>query len=336
MFVTFYFQNRAVNVLATVMSSLAFSSLWCSTCLCFYYCVKIVNIGGTFLYKLQARLKVIVPCLLALSIVMSWTIGLPAYWDLYLYMALTNATFSGNITHPMSYNIKSSCHCLFQVFMLFSSIAFTIVFITAGTIVISLYRHMKRLKQTREGFSNAKVSSHLSAARTVTFLLILYLAFYGALNAILNETTEIGTLMFSLCFIMISTFPTTNSIILITGNRKLSNAIKHLFGLKPVLTVLKLKQAIHESKNEQSVERKSNVSFDFFYTIVPSLFWKVPYKTNFFPSFVFSFHLAHAHFFLNFFLQWVSHQQLKMNLFLTKFPCELGHFRWPRKNQLSL
>lgn len=232
MFVTFYFQNRAVNVLATVMSSLAFSSLWCSTCLCFYYCVKIVNIGGTFLYKLQARLKVIVPCLLALSIVMSWTIGLPAYWDLYLYMALTNATFSGNITHPMSYNIKSSCHCLFQVFMLFSSIAFTIVFITAGTIVISLCRHMKRLKQTREGFSNAKVSSHLSAARTVTFLLILYLAFYGALNAILNETTEIGTLMFSLCFIMISTFPTTNSIILITGNRKLSNAIKHLFGLK--------------------------------------------------------------------------------------------------------
>lgn len=91
---------------------------------------------------------------------------------------------------------------------------------------------MKRLKQTREGFSNAKVSSHLSAARTVTFLLILYLAFYGALNAIFNETTEIGTLMFSLCFIMISTFPTTNSIILITGNRKLSNAIKHLFGLK--------------------------------------------------------------------------------------------------------
>ncbi|XP_018431488.1 PREDICTED: taste receptor type 2 member 9-like, partial [Nanorana parkeri] len=132
MFVVLYFQERVVNALAAAMSSLAFSSLWCSTCLCFYYCVKIINISGAFFYKLQAKLP---------------------------------------------------------VYMLFSSIAFTIVFITAGTIIASLCRHILRLKKNREGFSNAKVRSNLSAARTVTFLLILYLAFYGVLNAIFNETT---------------------------------------------------------------------------------------------------------------------------------------------------
>ncbi|KAM5140427.1 taste receptor type 2 member 39-like [Mantella aurantiaca] len=232
MFVTFYFQDTVVNVLASVMSSLAFCSLWCSTCLCFYYCVKIVNFSGTCFYKLQAKLPVIVPILLALSIVLSWTAGLPAYWDLYLYMAFTNDTFSGNHTHTTYYNIKSRCNCLFQVYMLLSSIAFTIVFNTAGTLIFSLCRHMKRLKKNKEGFSNAKVNTHLSAARTVTFLLTLYLVFYGVLNAIFNETAEIGSLMFSLCFIIISTFPTINSIILITGNRKLANAIKRLLGLK--------------------------------------------------------------------------------------------------------
>ncbi|XP_072280993.1 taste receptor type 2 member 39-like [Pyxicephalus adspersus] len=232
MFVAFYFQNNVVNSLAVLMSSMAFTSLWCSTCLCFYYCVKIVNISGAFFYKLQAKLPVIVPCLLTLSVLMSWTAGLPAYWDLYLYMAINNDTFPGNLTNPSYFNIKSKCNCLFQAYMLFSSVAFTVIFITAGTIITSLCRHMNRLKKNKEGFSNAKVSSHLSAARTVTLLLLLYLAFYGVLNAIFNETTEVGSLMFSLCFIMLSIFPTTNSIILITGNRKLTNAVQHLLGMK--------------------------------------------------------------------------------------------------------
>ncbi|KAM9325039.1 taste receptor type 2 member 40-like [Gastrophryne carolinensis] len=213
------------------MVSLAFSSLWCSTCLCFYYCVKIVNVGRTFLYRVQVRLPAVVPCLLGLSMAMSWMIGLPAYWDLF-DTAQPNANITRNGTHMTYFTLNSRCNCLFEIYIFFSTVAFIIIFITAGAIIASLCRHMYQLKKINDGLGNGNVTSHISAARTVTFLLILYLAFYGALNAIFSETLEIGTVMFSLCFVAFSTFPTVNYVILITGNRKLSNTMKQLLGMK--------------------------------------------------------------------------------------------------------
>ncbi|KAG8547846.1 hypothetical protein GDO81_027307 [Engystomops pustulosus] len=231
MFLAFYAQNWVINVLATMMSSLAFSSLWCSTCLCFYYCVKIINLSGTCFYKLKSALPLMVPWLLISSIALSWTMGLPAYWDLYTttFFPIHNSTRNETLTVSMT--IRSRCKCLFPIYMIVSAIAFTIIFITAGTIIFSLCMHMRRMKQSSETSGASKVGSHLSAAKTITLLLILYLVFYGALNTIFNETTEIGTWYFSLCFITIATFPVINAIILITGNRKLSNAIKKLLGI---------------------------------------------------------------------------------------------------------
>ncbi|XP_075697357.1 taste receptor type 2 member 39-like [Rhinoderma darwinii] len=235
MFLAFYAQDWVINALAAIMSSLAFSSLWCSTCLCFYYCVKITNLSGTCFYKLKSALPVMVPWLLVLSIASSWTAGMPAYWDLYRNTSflISNSSRNETLTISFNLNIKSRCNCLFQIYMMVSAVAFTVIFITAGTIISSLCRHMmRRMRKNSESLSCTKVSSHLSAARTVTLLLTLYLTFYGALNAIFNETTEIGTWMFSLCFIVISSFPAINAIILITGNRKLSNAVRELLGMK--------------------------------------------------------------------------------------------------------
>ncbi|KAM4034420.1 LOW QUALITY PROTEIN: taste receptor type 2 member 39-like [Anomaloglossus baeobatrachus] len=233
MFLAFFAQDWVLNALGAIMSSLAFCSLWCSTCLCFYYCVKIINLSGTCFYKMKSALPMMVPWLLVFSIAISWTVGLPAYWDIYRNPSFIFSNSSGNETWitSINLNIKSRCNCLFSVYMMVSAVAFTVIFNTAGTIIYSLYMHMKKMKQNSESFGSSKVNSHLSA-ETVTLLLILYLTFYGALNVIFNETTEIGTLIFSLCFIVVSSFPVLNSIILITGNRKLSNAVRKLLGIQ--------------------------------------------------------------------------------------------------------
>ncbi|KAM3913991.1 taste receptor type 2 member 40-like [Leptodactylus fuscus] len=217
------------------MSSLAFSSLWCSTVLCFYYCVKIVNFTGAFLHKLKSKLSALVPWMIIFSIVMSWAAGLTSYWDLYRNSPFPTANYTGNLTYLNSLDFKSKCNCLFQVYMLMSSVAFTIIFFTAGSIIYSLYKHMMRMRQNSEGSGAGKINSHLSAAKTVTSLLLLYLFFYGALNVIFNDTSEVGTLLFSLSFLAVSSFPTINAIILITGNRKLINACKQIFGVKSVM-----------------------------------------------------------------------------------------------------
>ncbi|XP_069837931.1 taste receptor type 2 member 7-like [Dendropsophus ebraccatus] len=234
LFLPFYAQAWVLNSLGAAMASLAFSSLWCSTCLCFYYCVKIVNLSGACFYKMKSALPRMVPWLLLFAIALSWATGLPTYWDIHRNPLFFVSNSSNNGTPIITYNlnVKSRCKCLFQIFMMVSAVAFTVISITAGTIIYSLYMHMRRMKQNSEGFTSSKVSSHISAARTITLLLILYLCFYGALNAIFNETTEIGTWMFSLCFILVSGFPSINAVILITGNRKLSNFVRKLFGMK--------------------------------------------------------------------------------------------------------
>ncbi|XP_056388318.1 taste receptor type 2 member 9-like [Hyla sarda] len=228
MFLDFYVQVWVVNPLVVIMSSLAFSSLWCSTCLCFYYCIKIVNFQGSFFYKLKAKVAVFMPWLLFISIAASWLVGVPAYWDLYMDIKPLTA---GNVT-MFSLIVKSRCTCLFQIYSFFAAISFAIIFTTAGAIVTSLCKHMIRMKKNNEGSGNSRIHSHLLAAKTVTSLLLLYLIFYGFLSSLFNEVGNTSSLTFDISFVVCSSFPTFNSIILIMGNRKLSNSLKELLCMR--------------------------------------------------------------------------------------------------------
>lgn len=231
LFVEFYAQVWIVNSLIVIMTALAFSSLCCSTILCFYYYVKLINLNGTLFYKLKAKLPVVIPWLLVFSNIISWTAGLPAYWDLYIQSAFP----TDNATHlPTTYhlNFKSRCHCIFEIFIAFSVVPFTIILFTAGAFIRSLYKHMTQIKRNNAGIRHAKLSAHISAARTETSLLILYLIFYGTLNIIFTETQDAGSLISIITFIIASSLPTANAVILILGNRKLSSKLRYVFGVK--------------------------------------------------------------------------------------------------------
>ncbi|KAM4034421.1 taste receptor type 2 member 40-like [Anomaloglossus baeobatrachus] len=236
MFLEFFRQGLVAFPLITVLISLAFSSLWSSTCLCFYYCIKIANFGGSFFYKLKTKAPVFMPWLLIISMVVSWSLGLAAYLDLYIDMTPVTVLATGNITSIFSFNFKSRCKCLFRVFMLAAAVAFVIIFLTAGAIVTSLCKHMIRMKKSNEGSGNSRINSHLSAAKTVTSLLLLYLLFYGCMSSVFMALENDNGLIFALSFIVGSGFPTINSIILIAGNHKLLSNFKKLFGMKPVIT----------------------------------------------------------------------------------------------------
>nr|DBA15165.1 TPA: hypothetical protein GDO54_004413 [Pyxicephalus adspersus] len=227
LFLEFYIQIFLANSLVALMSSLTFSSLWCSTCLCFYYCVKIVGFNGKLFYKIKANITVIVPWLLLFCIVISCTVGLAAYWDIYLSISLSSANVTWN-TSSIVPGIESGCNCLFNVFMFVSALAFFIISITAGAIVVSLCKHMKHITKNNQGFGNTRLTSLKSAAQTVTSLLILYLVMFGSLNVIFNGAEDATSLIVHLFFAVAASCPTINAIILIHGNRKLSNVMTHL------------------------------------------------------------------------------------------------------------
>ncbi|XP_069611097.1 taste receptor type 2 member 2-like [Ranitomeya imitator] len=233
MFVMFYIKDSVVKPLVVILSSLAFSSLWSSTCLCFYYCIKIANFNGSFFYKVKAKAPVIVPWLLVISIAASWSVGVSAYLDLYMDIKPVTVLTAGNITLIFSYSLRSRCKCIFHIYMLFAAFAFGIIFLTAGAIVTSLCKHMIRMKKNNEASGNSRIHSHLSATKTVTSLLLLYLIFYGFLSSLFNEVENAGNFIFLISYIVVSGFPTFNSIILIMGNRKLSDSLKKLLCMRP-------------------------------------------------------------------------------------------------------
>ncbi|KAG8547847.1 hypothetical protein GDO81_027308, partial [Engystomops pustulosus] len=228
----YYFKDWVIYMIIAMQTTYSFSSLWCSTCLCFYYFVKIVNLRGTLFYKLKAKLSTLVPWLLGFSVVLSWCAGMPAYWDLYLHISFTMLNVTGNLTTLVSAKYSSRCNCMFHVFIVVASAAFIIIFFTAGAIITSLVKHMMRMRQNNEGFGNSKINSHLSAARTVTLLLIFYLIFYGSFTLIYNPVGFPDDVTMTLCLIIVSFFPTINSVILISGNRKLMNILKKFFGIE--------------------------------------------------------------------------------------------------------
>lgn len=233
MYPDFYFKDWVIYMVLALVTTFSFCSLWCSTCLCFFYCVKIVNLQGTLFYKIKAKLSKLVPWLLAFSIALSWGAGLPAYWDLYLLTSITSLNISGNITTIASAKYWSKCNCIFNVYIFIASAAFIIISLTAGTIITSLCMHMRRLRQNNEGFGHARINTHLSAARTVTLLLVIYLLFYGSFMIIYNPLGFPDDITMTVCLIIISCFPSINSIILIFGNRKLTNVLQKLLGMQP-------------------------------------------------------------------------------------------------------
>ncbi|KAM4637030.1 taste receptor type 2 member 40-like [Discoglossus pictus] len=231
LFNSFYSQHWVVKSILAVTISLSFSSLWFCTCLCFYYCVKIINLNAGFFHKLKTYVSTMVPWLLLVSVTLSWVVGLTSYWDLSAEFSI-DANFSGNSTSWSTYSFKSRCSCLFQIYMVISAVAFTIIVSTVVAIITSLCKHMRRMKKNTEGFGKASLDSHLAAAKTVTSLLVIYVTFYGAQNIMFNMPTSVSSAVFSICIIVVASFPSVNALVLIMGNRKLKNVLKQLLGCK--------------------------------------------------------------------------------------------------------
>lgn len=234
------------TLLIGIMTSLVLSSLWCATCLCFYYCVKIITINRPLFYKLKAKLPKVVPWLIAFSIILSWSSGMPAIWDLYQDISFFPVNITGNLTILIFHHNGDKCNCFFQMSMFLASVAFSIIILTGGGIVTSLCRHMSRMRQKNEGSGRSRIQTHLSATKTVTSLLLLYLFFYITCAILSNPASTKDSTTITVGFIAVACFPTLNSIILIVGNRKLLNILKKIWGINSSLTNIEFSVTTHD------------------------------------------------------------------------------------------
>ncbi|XP_056392736.1 taste receptor type 2 member 40-like [Hyla sarda] len=205
-------------ILYMIMTYSIFSSSWLSAWLCLFFCVKIITYQQGCMAWLKAKITSVVPWLILSSQVFSIASSLPVIWSF-------TKVYASNSTDQLETNGTSTVvgYKINQTYNLFSIfincfVPFMVVMATTGRIIASLFSHARHMKQNMEDHGPS-LKAHQGAARTMMSLLILYLIFY---------VVELGLGFLSMmdplywvCFLLIFSFPTLQSVIFIAGNAKL-------------------------------------------------------------------------------------------------------------------
>ncbi|XP_069057669.1 taste receptor type 2 member 40-like [Pleurodeles waltl] len=244
----FYFVTHVVIPFLAVLVSLSFSSLWCATWLCVYYCAKIVTYKQLFCTWLKQRFLQVVPWLLLGSVLGSACIGIPLVWDLHRSPIGNNTSRSLGNNSTNAFQFQSRCNCIFHIYLVVSLLAFALLAFAAGSILLSLSRHMRKMAQNADIFRRPCLDAHWSAAKTVMSLLVLYASFYLSLSIIFGDVFSAGGWQYSICILVVAGSPALTSLILILGNPKLKKALLRVILLRKHTAVQVWTRDAHQQK----------------------------------------------------------------------------------------
>ncbi|XP_069506095.1 taste receptor type 2 member 1-like [Ambystoma mexicanum] len=216
---------------------LSLSSLWFATWLCVYYFMKIANANHPSFIRIKAIFLKNLHLFLIGSVLVSMAISLPINCGAH---KVPQYNPNSNLSKDISFNISvdgdmvelilgGGCFTLFITQTLASSVAFVIFSSSAGAIIASLYRHMRRMAQNADSFQNPDLRAHLGALTTVTMLLVLYVSFFLVKCLMFLQIFRVDSLGFSICQVVTFAFPALSSIILILGNPALKKTLTKTF-----------------------------------------------------------------------------------------------------------
>ncbi|XP_069470022.1 taste receptor type 2 member 7-like [Ambystoma mexicanum] len=220
-----FFQRHAVQYFLTSKCFFDLLSLWITTWLCLYYCVRIVNCSWPPFLWVKEKFSKMVPWLILYSTIVSLAISLPRIWD---FLRVTSANSTLNISSnstPTNQMTDSSSNILFVTHLTVSLLAFTGMVLSAVIIITSLHMHMKKMARGSDGFRSPQTDAHLGAIKTVSLLLILYILFYTSQSFLILRVVKRGEKAYIACTCVVSIFPTLNSLILIMGSSRLKNGL---------------------------------------------------------------------------------------------------------------
>ncbi|XP_060616836.2 taste receptor type 2 member 143-like [Anolis sagrei] len=195
-------------------------SNWCATWLSVFYCVKVANFANPLFLWLKARINMLVPRLLGLSIAVFMVSCLPS---LVVYFGHTKC----NLTETLLENASQGEVCSTpDFFFLPIQLFFYVINLCLSTIAIilllaSLWKHTRNLKESGAGVKDLNTQVHIK----VMAFLLLWLFFYllDFIGLIIHTNITLNTLQLEELFvdILMSAFSSAHPIILILTNPKL-------------------------------------------------------------------------------------------------------------------
>ncbi|KAM9330746.1 taste receptor type 2 member 40-like [Gastrophryne carolinensis] len=226
-----YFSDNVYTIFSILLLFTIFSSFWFTFCLCGFYYVMLVTVEQTFVIRLKHNISDVVPWMLFSSVLLSLIISVPVAWN--IQKDEYSVLLDGNVTNSSAVQYGTP-HMSLQYLLVTSIIGCCIplILVAAANILIikSLCVHAKHLGKNAGGMTVQSVEASVSAARTVTSLLILYISFYISQILLIMAIFDFDSIWFSVCLLVIYAYSPVQSIILILGSPKLKSTLRKLAG----------------------------------------------------------------------------------------------------------
>nr|DBA18875.1 TPA: hypothetical protein GDO54_014770 [Pyxicephalus adspersus] len=188
--------------------------LWDTAWLSTYYCLKLVKCSHPIFLHLQRRLSSSIVQLLIISLVGLFILTLPLLWTLHFHYK--------NTTNGIHHYIEIDVQYVPLYMVIGALLPFLMSFICIGLSVKSLLNHVQQIRQNSSQFSSSpQLEGHLQAARTMILQVCLCLVLYLAAFITFILSPYIGVAVKVFLYIIITSYPSVQAVILIQGNPKL-------------------------------------------------------------------------------------------------------------------
>ncbi|XP_075719932.1 taste receptor type 2 member 40-like [Rhinoderma darwinii] len=248
----FYFSDEIYTLFTVMLNLPIYSSFWFTVCLSINYCLQIVIFTNPFLIRIKFAVSKLIPQLLLASFFMAMATGVPAAWNLYRDPENVNMSSKKSIEISVP---KLNIAYLLPCNVVSCSLPLILVAIANGVIVKSLVTHNS--DRNTNGDPSPRAQGRVRAARTITFLLILYISFYVSEILMFVDAFAPSSPGFCICLIVIYSYSPAQSIVLIFGSPKLKQIASNLLSgvsdfkkqktNKPIVMFIRLKhrKSIH-------------------------------------------------------------------------------------------
>ncbi|XP_066434038.1 taste receptor type 2 member 41-like [Eleutherodactylus coqui] len=195
-------------------------NIWNTTWLSLLCCVRLVNSSHCFYLKIKAKFFSSLPLLIVGSVLFAVTINLPLFWTTKLHIP-TNTTDS-----PASgYFISLDAYYIIFSSLFGFSVPFCMTCVSIGFSISTLLGHIRRMERSDSHLTSAQLQGHYRAVKTMVIRVFLDFLFFFiivlgvSVPLILNSTT------YSVLWLAVLTYPTSQAFILVFGNPKLKSAV---------------------------------------------------------------------------------------------------------------
>ncbi|KAG9484915.1 hypothetical protein GDO78_008166 [Eleutherodactylus coqui] len=205
-----------------IMQFFNYLSLWFAAWLSTFYCVRIVNIQRYIFTVFKTHFDDLLPFLILMSVMISALCSNPAAES--GINQIFNMSRFGNEKNTTPFAGIGENFATFSILCAMSSIPpFALFCVSAGLVVHSLVRHMKKMKaQERTGFREPALDAHYRAVKMMAAFFVFFILYMTAFNLYGLGMRKDDMLKCANIF-LIGAYPSLHSILLVNGNHKLKN-----------------------------------------------------------------------------------------------------------------